>query len=53
MDLPIVFLEGVKKEEVEEWVKVADESYRKTEEGRKLTEKAWIKKQEKNPIQIK
>jgi pimeloyl-ACP methyl ester carboxylesterase len=46
-------IQGYTREEVREWVSIADGSYRETEEGRLLEEPEWRKKQEKNPIQIK
>jgi len=48
-----MFIEGVDLGTVTEWVNIADGSYRKTEEGQKLSDERWLDKQEKNPIIIK
>ncbi len=46
-------LRGVGEDSVREWVDIATGEYRNTQEGKKISEKKWKKKQEENPIQIK
>ena len=47
-----VKIEGYSKEEIKGWVEIASGSYRKTEEGKKLSIDYWLKMKEDNPIQI-
>lgn len=47
-----IALKGPSFKEVDEWVSIADGSYRETDEGRELSKINWDKKREDNPIQF-
>lgn len=47
-----IFIKGVSKATVEEWVDIATGEYRKTEKGRNITDEYWKLLQKENPIKI-